>query len=711
MDGNKHQKVTIFERVIENMRLSKTVLNLVFISALVILLTVNILSYKQVQTLIKANKWVTHTHQVIAAIDSTLYDLVDIESRQRAYLLRGLDQILLDIDFIKSHLNQNLDELVRLTKDNPGQNKRVTRFLDLIEQRLSLLNQAMQLKTSNKLDSIEGMNLLNQSQDSSNRVKGLGQEMKSVEQVLLNERNAEAVSDAKISNYVLVAGSIISLFSLVVAFILANIELSIRKKSEKHNDNTQLRLRKIIESASDMIAALDKNFRFIIFNEAYQREFKYIFDKNITVNTSLDDVFSSLPESKHHLIQSWKDSLQGSEYTKTLEFKSDDEKNIYEMSSNLIQHGDNEIQGIVHSIRNITKKIQEHSELQDSYEKLAVGMKELQDKNEQITLLVEMSDIMLACSSQEELSNVTAKYSQRLLQFASGYLFVMHPSKNYLEKATSWGNPQSQELTFTPDQCWAIRLGRIHHVRCSNLELICDHIHTDDKQDLSLFCVPLMAQNDIYGLLYLEICQENFAIDENKKLLITAFAELTALALANVRLRENLRYQSIRDPLTGLYNRRYLEDFLFKQIHQSERTKTSFAILMLDLDHFKKINDNYGHDAGDAVLKEVGTILQSDIRLGDVAARYGGEEFIVLFYDVDIEIAKTRAEELRTEVSKVQIKYGAQQVGHITLSIGIAMYPGDAKTSAELIEAADKALYNAKNNGRNQAIAYSEIDN
>lgn len=131
---------------------------------------------------------------------------------------------------------------------------------------------------------------------------------------------------------------------------------------------------------------------------------------------------------------------------------TEQEKTIYEMTSKLIQNGDNEIKGVVHSVRNITKRVQEHIELQQSYEKLANGMKELQEKNEQITLLVEMSDIMLACSSQEELSEVMAKYSQRLLQFSSGYLFIMHPSKNYLEKATSWGNPHPHELTFTPEQ-------------------------------------------------------------------------------------------------------------------------------------------------------------------------------------------------------------------------------------------------------------------
>ncbi|HHT9950950.1 TPA: diguanylate cyclase [Legionella pneumophila] len=707
MNKTWHQTATGNRSILSNLRLSRTLLNVIFIIALSLLLIINIISYNQVKNLIFASNWVSHTHEVIQTIDACLYDVVEIESRQRFYLIRGSSpQLMTDIDDMKSTLQLNLYKLEQLTRDNPEQNKRTHRFIDLVKQRLNLLNQLVQLKGSGKLDTQEGYDLLNQSQDMSHQVKSLGQEIKSVELVLLSERNTGAVRWADTSSFILISGGITSILFLTIAFILANIELSTRRKTELQNQNTQIRLKKIIESASDMIAAFDKDQRFITFNEAYQREFKRLFDKSISINMSLEEAFDDVPENKKKLVQTWKESLQRDEETKNIEVNTEQEKTIYEMTSKLIQNGDNEIKGVVHSVRNITKRVQEHTELQESYEKLANGMKELQKKNEQITLLVEMSDIMLACGSQEELSDVMAKYSQRLLQFSSGYLFIMHPSKNYLEKAASWGNPQPHDLTFTPEQCWAIRLGRIHYAGSSRIELMCSHTMFAEQPELSLLCVPLMAQNDIYGLLYLEVGLE---FDENQQLLITAFAELTALALANVRLRENLRYQSIRDPLTGLYNRRYLEDFLFKQLHQAERTKASFAILMLDLDHFKKINDTFGHDAGDLVLKELGQILNSDIRLGDIAARYGGEEFVLLLYDIDAQAAKMKAENLRSAISNLQVKYGAQPVGQITASIGISVYPDDAKSPAEVIEAADKALYQAKNKGRNKVILFSEI--
>ncbi|HAU0601122.1 TPA: diguanylate cyclase [Legionella pneumophila] len=707
MNKTWHQTATGNRSILSNLRLSRTLLNIIFIIALSLLLIINIISYNQVKNLIFASNWVSHTHEVIQTIDTCLYDIVEIESRQRFYLIRGSSsQLMADIDDMKSTLQLNLDKLEQLTRDNPEQNKRIHRFIDLVKQRLNLLNQLVQLKGSGKLDTQEGYDLLNQSQDMSHQVKSLGQEIKSVELVLLSERNTGVVRWAVTSSFILISGGIASILFLTLAFILANIELSTRRKTELQNQNTQIRLKKIIESASDMIAAFGKDQRFITFNEAYQREFKRLFDKSISINMSLEEAFNNAPENKKKLVQSWKESLQRDEETKNIEVNTEQEKTIYEMTSKLIQNGDNEIKGVVHSVRNITKRVQEHTELQESYEKLANGMKELQEKNEQITLLVEMSDIMLACGSQEELSEVMAKYSQRLLQFSSGYLFIMHPSKNYLEKAASWGNPHPHDLTFTPEQCWAIRLGRIHYAGSSRIELMCSHMMFDEQPELSLLCVPLMAQNDNYGLLYLEV---GLKFDENQQLLITAFAELTALALANVRLRENLRYQSIRDPLTGLYNRRYLEDFLFKQLHQAERTKASFAILMLDLDHFKKINDTFGHDAGDLVLKELGQILNNDIRLGDIAARYGGEEFVLLLYDINAQAAKMKAENLRSAISNLQVKYGAQPVGQITASIGISVYPDDAKSPAEVIEAADKALYQAKNKGRNKVILFSEI--
>lgn len=692
-------------------KFSKFLLYAIFILALTLVSSMGFLVYRELNKMFDANSWVTHTYKVIQATDKILIAILDIDSQQEAYLLSGNKQFIANINKVKFNLKQDFDNLLDSIKDNSDQTKRASHFLDLTNQRFTQLNQIIQLKMDNKLHTSEGMNFLLQEHDLSNQIKGVAQEIKSVELVLLNERNQLAINSAKMTNIAIILGRVVSICGLIIAFILANKELS-RSLSEEHSrKNIENQLRSILEGATDMIAAVDNKYRYIMLNKAYEREFKRLFGKPITIGMTLDDIFKDSPNSKNKLIKQWKEFLKGGEFIRNIEFEINKEHNVYEITSSVIQNENNEINGTVHIIRNVTKHVQEQLELKESYKKLNEGIQALQDKNEQITLLVEMSDIMLACSSQEELCHVMKKYCQRMLHFASGYLYVMHPSKNYLEIAASWGSPNTQETIFTPDECWAIRLGRMHQVSHSRNELICNHVNASAEHVLSFICIPLMAQNDIYGLLYMEIPQEPaIAFSQNQQLIITAFSELTALAFANVRLRENLRYQSMRDPLTGLYNRRYLEDFLLKQIHQSERTKSPIALLMLDLDHFKKINDTYGHDAGDVALKELGKILQEDIRVGDIAARYGGEEFIVAFYNTDEETSKARAEHIRQAVSRLQIKYGAQHVGPITISIGLALYPTHGRTAMELIEAADKALYFAKAHERNKVVLYSDID-
>lgn len=688
---------------LKNIRLSKSMLNTLFIISVLALLVINSSSHKQVDKLIVANDWVTHTYQVIQKIDDSLYDISNIENHLRAYQLNGDPQLLNNINFIKSDLNLSLKELDTLTKKNPGQNKRVMEYKKLINQRMAAISQLQ----NNKARLRGNTTVFFQNQTISN----VGQEIKSVESELLNERNTKAITDADTANFVLLIASTISILFLIMAFVLANIELFIRRNTENTNSDIQAQLRRIIESTNDMIAAFDVHHRFIIFNEAYKREFRTIFGKSITIGMYIDDAFSEAGPQQQNMIGIWKESLIKTKTTKNIEIRNDNQEKYYEINSNVIKNSNDDYAGLVHTIRDVTTSIQEHSKLQNAYEKLALGMEELQYKNKQINLLVDMSDIMLACVSQEELVDVSSKYARQLLHFTRGYLYIMHPSKHCLEMATSWGEPKIQAGSFTPDQCWAIKLGRRQHVGILHKELVCSHVNMSAEDNLAILCVPLTAQNNIYGLLYMETSQEeNHYFNDDQRLMINAFAELIALALANVRLRENLQYQSIRDPLTGLYNRRYLDDYLFKHTHQAERNKTPFSILLLDLDHFKKINDHFGHDAGDAVLKEVGNVLQNSIRIGDIATRYGGEEFIIVLYDITVEAARKRAESIRQAVAMLKIKYGAQQIGPVSITTGISSWPGDGKTSIELIEKADIALYNGKKTGRNRVIFYSEIE-
>jgi diguanylate cyclase (GGDEF)-like protein len=176
------------------------------------------------------------------------------------------------------------------------------------------------------------------------------------------------------------------------------------------------------------------------------------------------------------------------------------------------------------------------------------------------------------------------------------------------------------------------------------------------------------------------------------------------LGIANLKLRESMRNLSIRDPLTDLYNRRYMEEALAQEMHRSKRNKAQLAAIMIDIDHFKQFNDNFGHDGGDAVLRTLGEFLKKHVRGSDIACRYGGEEFILILSPTTAEGARLRAEKIREGASQLKVSHANRDLGAITLSMGVGIFPDHASDAAGLIKAADLALYRAKRGGRNQVV-------
>jgi diguanylate cyclase (GGDEF)-like protein/PAS domain S-box-containing protein len=688
------------------------ILNWIFMAAIAFIVIVSGFSITEFRNLLNANDWVIHTYDVIVTTDNIIYDFSDIIGHQRGYLITGDKSFMKSQPAMEKDLNEKMDHAIVLTQDRDSQNQIFKTLKSLIAARMIILRHVTQLKDDNQFTDPVGLQTFYQGHTLGDEIKALAVSIKSTEYELLEVRNAEVVTKAWYINRFFIIGSLLSIFTLFIAFYLFNAELRKRHKAERHQQALKSQLNSVIEGAHDMIAAVDKDFRYFLFNNAYQLEFEKLFAKKIQVGMTVQELLAHDPESRDKLVASWKTSLDGKEYIKKINFNANGQRNDYEINSSLVRKDDGDVMGAVHIIRNITIQVIEQEKLKLEYEMLHQGNLELKERNQKITLMVEMSDVMLACGSLKELCQVAAKYSAKILNFSSGIIYIMHPSKNYLESFDSWGKPTKQHGTFTFDACWALRLGRIHNAAAGKNDLICSHVQNPRNDEILYLCVPLMAQNDIYGLLYFEISQTlcpNNVLPESERLLVNAFAELTALSLANVRLRENLHFQSVRDPLTSLYNRRYLEEFLLKQLHQSERTKSPLSVLMMDLDHFKRINDFYGHDAGDLALKELGKILSGGIRAGDLACRYGGEEFLLVLFNTDAEAAKARAEILREEVSHIRIKYGTQDVGPIQISIGIAVYPQDGLTSAELIETADKALYEAKNSGRNKSVLYADM--
>jgi len=174
------------------------------------------------------------------------------------------------------------------------------------------------------------------------------------------------------------------------------------------------------------------------------------------------------------------------------------------------------------------------------------------------------------------------------------------------------------------------------------------------------------------------------------------------MTTGNLRLRERLRSQSIRDPLTGLFNRRYFDETMTRELARSARTRKELGIIVIDVDHFKRFNDLHGHEAGDLVLRELSALLRAEFRASDFACRYGGEEFVVVLVDATIADVAQRAEALRTKIKLLRATLNGQSLGAISASLGVAAYPNHGEAVDVLVRAADAALYRAKNSGRDR---------
>jgi diguanylate cyclase (GGDEF)-like protein len=217
----------------------------------------------------------------------------------------------------------------------------------------------------------------------------------------------------------------------------------------------------------------------------------------------------------------------------------------------------------------------------------------------------------------------------------------------------------------------------------------------------------MIAQGESLGLLFLQSRGSDGAAttrSASRQKLAAAMAEQIALALSNLWLRESLRQQSVRDPLTGLYNRRFLEETLDRELSRLERKNLPLSLIMIDVDNFKDFNDTFGHAAGDAVLRDLGTVLQRFVRGGDIACRFGGEEFTVILPEAGLEIGRQRAEMLREAVREMHLVHEGKALGPVTLSLGVACFPEHGRRRDHLLEATDAALYEAKSSGRNCVI-------
>jgi diguanylate cyclase (GGDEF)-like protein len=312
--------------------------------------------------------------------------------------------------------------------------------------------------------------------------------------------------------------------------------------------------------------------------------------------------------------------------------------------------------------------------------------------------------MLQSCEDVDELLAITAQGFSVFAPRLAGTVYLFRASRDHAEIATHWGvHAAATEAMPAPGECWAIR--RIQPFLCEDVlaGIHCTHVSLPEgSPSAATACIPLSAQGQLMGWLYLSRPGpgpiEEFSVSLQA-------AEQLSLALANVRLQDDLRHQSIRDPLTGLYNRRYLEESLAREVARCARRDMPLAVLMFDLDHFKAFNDVHGHPGGDALLASFGRLLQANCRPEDIPCRYGGEEFIVILPEADAAVGFERARAILDATAKMVVAHQGVNLPRVTTSIGLACMPEHGTIATALVDAADKALYDAKARGRNRACA------
>lgn len=329
--------------------------------------------------------------------------------------------------------------------------------------------------------------------------------------------------------------------------------------------------------------------------------------------------------------------------------------------------------------------------------------------------LTRLADLLQSCQTLEEACEISENILPAIFEAQPGALLLFNSSRNLLEAGAVWKRCSTTEQAFDPDDCWALRLGKLYGGSEAASAVRCSHLASGWTGNY--LCVPLVAQGETLGVLYVEENNDSASSlapvappvgHERLQRRATAVAERLSLALSNLKLREVLRNQSIRDPLTGLFNRRYLEESLVREVNRATRKNRSMAVVMMDLDLYKHFNDTFGHQAGDLLLQEIAGVLKRRVRAGDLACRFGGEEFALIISEVDARGAGRCVDVIRQEIKHLPLQYRGQALRSVTISAGIAIFPDHGGSPEDLIRAADAALYQAKRTGRDRMVVSGE---
>ncbi len=332
---------------------------------------------------------------------------------------------------------------------------------------------------------------------------------------------------------------------------------------------------------------------------------------------------------------------------------------------------------------------------------------ELEQYNKELNILNNMNLLLQAGNTIEEFHSIIAESVSQLFPSDRGIVYMLDESKTTLQIIATWGDKKIEGQILSPNECWALRLGKSYSADAPLNKKFCTHLSREGQT--ADVCVPMTDQNENIGLFYLEFKyagdskEKQKRLAEHKKYLAEITAKSIALSLVNFKLRED-HEQSIIDPLSETYSSIYMHDMFGRELHRMARKKSSMGTIVLEVDHFSQFHDTYGREAKDVLLHKMGIFIRRRIRAEDIACRLG-ERFLIILPETSSDTCKQRAEQLRNEVKQLSFMYHGQVIRRFTLSLGVSAFPKDGLTQEELFRAADAALSRAKTEGRDRVVA------
>lgn len=678
--------------------------------ALAMAVLLGVVSYFDTRHLIDSTRGIAHTQGILKEIQSVVSGYRDAEAQAHGYVLTGNEIYLVRFGDASASVRAHAQQVAALTAGNPRQQERILQLNRSVEARLAALAELIHARKNKGLLAAQEIDSSPQAQKEAQKevdefrsiIGGLQDE----EDLLLGQRMAEAETRDRRTILAFALLILVAVPYLLFSYIFILRDLMLRKRTEADLAEKTVYLNALIDNSPLGIVVLDTGRQVRLCNPAFLSLFQ----------SQLAEVSGAPFEI---LIGTAGTSSEAADLVRRLSSGE-----ILEVSRKLKRKDGTEIDVEIHAVslrvaghtvgtlglcQEITERRRAQAALQQANERLALLLRETEQRALESSQLSHLGELLLSCQTAEEAYDIVAKVMLRLFPAQSGALGVINSSRNLVEAVAVWGSALTTERAFTPDDCWALRRGRVHIMGDGSSSPLCAHMQSAVTS--FTVCIPMVAQGETVGVLHLEdaACLPGDEAPSGPPLpdrvrLANTIAEQVSLSLANLRLREALRNQSIRDPLTGLFNRRYLDDSLQREVRRAARKNRPLSILMLDLDHFKRFNDTFGHEAGDTLLRHFGSFLQSYIRADDLAFRYGGEEFVIILPEASLDAARQRAEKLVLDFKRLDVQYRGMTLGPVTVSVGLAAFPEHGTEAAAVLRAADQALYRAKAEGRDRVV-------